>query len=103
MKTESVQEIKEAQDDTESGKESVGFGWIITGYIVALIGGVLGTVYGAILYTSKKTLPNGNRGYRYNATDRKNAKIIMILGIATTIIFSAIGMFSEQVFVGKYF
>ncbi|MRX69101.1 hypothetical protein SAMN06265349_104214 [Flavobacterium resistens] len=58
--------------------------WITVGYIFSLLGGFLGIIIGYLLWTSKKTLPNGERIYSYNEDDRKHGKTIFILG---TIIF----------------
>lgn len=54
--------------------------WIIAGYIFSLLGGGIGIVIGYSLWTSKKTLPNGERVYSYNEADRKHGKTIFILG-----------------------
>ncbi|MNY23836.1 hypothetical protein D3C86_1575190 [compost metagenome] len=54
--------------------------WIIAGYIFSLLGGGIGIVIGYSLWTSKKTLPNGQRIYSYNDADRNHGKTIFILG-----------------------
>ncbi|WP_431243320.1 hypothetical protein ACQ9BO_01130 [Flavobacterium sp. P21] len=56
----------------------------MAGYLFSLLGGGIGMVIGYSLWTSKKTLPNGERVYSYNEADRKHGKTIFILG---TIIF----------------
>ncbi len=53
--------------------------WITLGYILALLGGVLGIFIGWHIYTFKKTLPDGERVYGYTVHDRKQGKIIMWL------------------------
>ncbi|MTH17074.1 hypothetical protein [Flavobacterium sp. LC2016-01] len=58
--------------------------WIMAGYLFSLLGGGIGIVIGYSLWTSKKTLPNGERVYSYNDADRNHGKTIFILG---TIIF----------------
>lgn len=55
--------------------------WIIFGYIFALLGGGIGIVIGYSLWRSKKTLPNGERIYSYNAEDRKNGFRIFLISI----------------------
>jgi hypothetical protein len=55
--------------------------WIIAGYFFALIGGLLGLVIGYFLWTSKKTLPNGQKVYSYSAKDRKHGKYIFYIGL----------------------
>lgn len=56
-------------------------GWIIGGYIFAIIGGLIGLIVGYSLWTSKKTLPNGEKVYSYSDHDRKHGKYIFILGL----------------------
>lgn len=55
--------------------------WITVGYIFSILGGFLGIIIGYLLWTSKKTLPNGERIYSYNENDRKHGKTIFILGL----------------------
>ncbi|MCD0470113.1 hypothetical protein [Flavobacterium sp. JAS] len=55
--------------------------WIIAGYTFALLGGGIGIVIGYSLWRSKKTLPNGERVYSYNAEDRKNGLRIFLISI----------------------
>ncbi len=54
--------------------------WVAIGYISALFGGFFGIFMGWHLYTHKKTLPNGTRVYGYAEKDRKQGRIIFILG-----------------------
>lgn len=55
--------------------------WIIGGYIFAFLGGLIGLIIGYILWTSKKTLPNGQKVYSYMEKDRKHGKIIFFIGV----------------------
>lgn len=55
--------------------------WIIAGYIFSLLGGGIGIIIGYSLWTSKKTLPNGERVYSYNSDDRNSGKTIFIIGL----------------------
>lgn len=61
--------------------------WIIVGYALSLIGGFLGIVLGYLLWTSKKTLPNGQKVYTYKPNDRKHGRYIFFIGL---IIFPAL-------------
>lgn len=56
-------------------------GWVYAGYICALLGGFFGIITGYVLWTSKKTLPNGEMVPTYSATDRMHGKNILILGV----------------------
>lgn len=55
--------------------------WILTGYILAILGGFLGIIIGYSLWTSKKTLPNGHKVYSYSEKDRNQGKTIFYLGL----------------------
>ncbi|MBF6640108.1 hypothetical protein IVB69_01315 [Flavobacterium sp. J49] len=55
--------------------------WIIAGYIFAILGGLLGIFIGYSLWTSKKSLPNGQKVYSYNEKDRVHGKNIFYIGL----------------------
>ena len=63
--------------------------WIIGGYVFSILGGFLGLIIGYFLWTSKKTLPNGQKVYSYSENDRKHGKYIFYIGliIAPTAMF----------------
>lgn len=70
--------------------------WIIAGYIFSLLGGFLGLIIGYFLWTSKKTLPNGQKVYSYSANDRKHGKYIFYIGLViapTALLLRVIGQF----------
>ncbi len=64
--------------------------WIILGYVLAFLGGVLGIIIGYSLMSSKKTVPNGKRVYSYNENDRKHGKIIFIIGIIMIVLTASV-------------
>ena len=55
-------------------------GWIIAGYIAALAGGFFGIIIGYVIWSSKKTLPNGSVVHTYTKEDRAHGRIILIIG-----------------------
>ncbi|MES2239588.1 MAG: hypothetical protein V4497_04945 [Bacteroidota bacterium] len=55
--------------------------WIIAGYIFAIFGGFLGIIIGYSLWTSKKSLPNGQNINSYTEQDRAHGKIIFYIGL----------------------
>lgn len=69
--------------------------WIIAGYFLAFFGGFLAILIGYSLWTSKKTLPNGERIYSYKDGDRKHGKTIFYIGIIAAIFFSIISILTE--------
>ncbi|WP_343538183.1 hypothetical protein [Flavobacterium mesophilum] len=72
LKKERLQTLAKPEEPQKS--------WINIGYIFSFLGGALGIVIGYLLWTSKKTLPNGQRIYSYNEADRKHGKTIFIIG-----------------------
>jgi hypothetical protein len=54
--------------------------WVMAGYALSLIGGFFGVITGYVLWTSQKTLPNGQVVYTYSKRDRMHGKNILILG-----------------------
>lgn len=70
--------------------------WIIAGYVFSLLGGFLGLIIGYFLWTSKKTLPNGQKVYSYSANDRKHGKYIFYIGLIitpTALLLKVVGQF----------
>jgi hypothetical protein len=79
--------------------------WVMLGYIIALSGialpffmSAIGLFIGWHLSTHKKTLPDGERVYGYNETDRKHGKrifyigiVVFVLSLAAFIVFKIIG------------
>lgn len=55
--------------------------WIIGGYIFAFLGGLLGLIIGYSIWTSKKTLPNGEKVFSHSEKDRKQGKYIFYIGL----------------------
>lgn len=85
------QRINELAKPEESHKT-----WIYAGYIFALLGGLLGIFIGWHLSTFKKTLPNGQRVYGHNESDRRNGTRIMIIGIVMLVVSLAIRISQEE-------
>jgi hypothetical protein len=56
-------------------------GWIIAGYFVALLGGLLAVAMGWIIFSTKKTLPGGDQVYLFSEKDRSHGRNIFYLGI----------------------
>ncbi len=54
---------------------------ILIGYTAAIFGGILGLVIGLVIFSNKKTLPNGQTIYIHTDKDRKNGKIIVVVSV----------------------
>ncbi|WP_179349512.1 hypothetical protein [Winogradskyella pacifica] len=67
--------------------------WIIAGYFFAVLGGFLGLIIGYFLWTSKKTLPDGQKIHTYAENDRRHGKYIFYISLViapTTILFRVV-------------
>lgn len=53
LKKQRLEELAKPDDNQQA--------WIIAGYIFSILGGFLGLIIGYFLWTSKKTLPNGQK------------------------------------------
>lgn len=76
-----IEEIKKQRIAELAKPEKSQSGYIILGYITALLGGLLGVFVGWHLLTYKKVLPDGNSVYVYSENDRKQGNRILILGL----------------------
>ena len=76
-----IEKERELRDLELQQPEGGQTGWIIFGYITALIGGFIGILLGYSLWLSKKKLPNGTKVPAYNEDIRKHGKIIFYLGV----------------------
>lgn len=63
-------------------------GWIIFGYIMSFMGGLIGLFLGYSLLQAKKKLPNGSKAPAYSESIRRHGKIIFFISLTTFIVFS---------------
>lgn len=73
LKTQRLTDLAQPEGNQKS--------WIIGGYIFAFIGGLLGAIIGYSIWTSKKTLPNGEKVYSHSDEDRTQGKYIFYIGL----------------------
>ena len=72
---------------TELGKQESGDSWwIIMGYALALVGGIMAVIIALPFLFAKKTLPDGNRVFIYNPKTREHGKIILLLTVIVIIV-----------------
>jgi hypothetical protein len=81
---EDVADMEEKRIEELKITEPSQTGWIVIGYIFALLGCILGIFIGWHLKSYKKTLPNGERVYEYSERDRWHGGVIFYI---STIIF----------------
>jgi hypothetical protein len=64
--------------------------YIYAGYIMALLGGLLGLFIGWHLLAHKKTLPNGDLAYSYSPADRKDGYRIVIIAVICFVVWTVL-------------
>ncbi len=75
---ENREQRKQDMAKPQSGQE----GWIVIGYIFALLGGFVGLLLGYSLWKAKKRMPDGEKTYAYAAPVRKHGQIIFFIALA---------------------
>lgn len=53
--------------------------WIIIGYLLALVGGIMAIIIALPFILGKKTLPDGSRIFIYSSKTREHGKIILVV------------------------
>lgn len=81
-----ISQIKQQRIEELSKPEEGQNIYIVLGYILSFLGGLLGIFIGWHLLSFKKTLPNGNRIYAYSENDRKHGNRIVIVGVIFIIV-----------------
>jgi hypothetical protein len=84
MRAQEINELAKPENDQNR--------WVIRGYVLAITGGFFGVVTGYVLWTSQKTLPNGQVVPTYSKRDRMHGKNIAFLGLIVLIALIAIKM-----------
>ena len=97
---EKINTIKNSLTKQMGMPEKGNSGWIIFGYVLALLGGVMSLIIGLPYLVAKKTLPDGSRVYVYDQSTRNHGKAISILWIGMTIIHFVIGSGFRYAFIG---
>jgi hypothetical protein len=70
--------------------------WILIGYVMAMLGGLLGIAIGWHLATYKKTLPDGRRIYDYSPADREHGQRISVIGAFMFIAITLWALFASE-------
>jgi hypothetical protein len=66
--------------------EPAGRIWLATGFVLIWLGGIGAMVIGWSLMNARKVLPDGRSVYRYSEADRRNGRIILLLGGAALLL-----------------
>lgn len=81
-----IEKERELRDLELQQPEGGQIGWIIFGYLAAIIGGFVGILLGYSLWLSKKKLPNGTKVPAYTDDIRRHGQIIFYIGVITFVI-----------------
>ncbi|WP_294672214.1 hypothetical protein [uncultured Fluviicola sp.] len=115
--SQQMDELKNSRIKELATVEKHSIGGIVSGYILTAFGGVLsfviygyistllvliGLIIGGYIVSSKKTLPNGERIYTYDDSDRKQGKIILIIGAPMLIISVLIRLWGTLEFLSSF-
>lgn len=95
--TEELETLRSQRISELAKPESTQHAAIISGYICAILGGLFGVFVGWYLRNHKKTLPNGERVYAYQASDRRHGLYIMVLGIVFLVLWLTLRFFWEAI------
>ncbi len=87
LKNQRIQELAKPEPSQK--------GMLSAGYIFAVLGSLFGIFIAWHLLTYKKTLPNGERVYVYSETDRKNARIMLIIAIVLIIFWIIVALITN--------
>lgn len=66
--------------------------WIYAAFASAVAGGILGIIFGRMIYTSTKILPNGKRVYLYDNESRKNGWLVYAIGVGFLLMYIMLGI-----------
>ncbi|WP_394772469.1 hypothetical protein [Mucilaginibacter sp.] len=92
-----IEVIEEKRIEELKVNEPSQAGWIVVGYVFAVVGGILGFFIGWHLWTYKKTLPNGEMIYAYSESNKRQGKIIFYLsfvGLAVAFVYKLLPLFT---------
>ncbi|MGJ8684071.1 MAG: hypothetical protein ACSHWW_05590 [Nonlabens sp.] len=93
---EMISALRKTRLDELSQPEKSQKAFIYAGYIFALLGGFIGMIIGYMLWTSKKTLPDGKQIFNYSAKDRRQGLTLFIVSV----VFFLFYVFSQVYFIG---
>jgi hypothetical protein len=82
---EEIEEIKQKRIEDVRKPEKGHVGWLIFGFISAILGGLLGIFIGWFHWNFKKTDTTGQRVYAYDQQTRKIGQIIFWIGLVSMI------------------
>lgn len=68
----------------------IAFGWLIVGYISALLGGLVGLLIGIFILTSKITLLDGNKLNKYDSVSINHGTALLIISLIAIVFWISV-------------
>ena len=90
---EKVQELKDKKIAELRKPEKGHKGWLIFGFISAILGGLIGIFIGYHLFKFKKSIPNGEKVYAYDTETRRIGLRIFYIGLIAFVFWIIIWIF----------
>jgi len=85
ISADALQGLRQQRNAELAKPEKDQTGWVVAGYILALLGGFLAIFIGWHLYRHRKTLPDGRQVAAFSASDQRHGFRILVLGIICSI------------------
>lgn len=84
---ETLQLLREERVEELTKPDKGSLGWIVTGYISSVLGGLLGILLGWYIWKSTKVLPNGEKVPSFSHKDQKHGMNMFLIGVLSLIIY----------------
>lgn len=84
-----LEQVTAKRNDKLAQPETANSYWIYAGYILAILGGILGVMIACTLIYPKKTLPDGRSMPVYREEDRNNGTRILLISCISTLFWIA--------------
>ena len=63
--------------------EKLSTAWILIGYLLSMVGGLLGMICGLLFWTMKKRMPNGKKVFAYDKNSRTHGMLMFFLSLVS--------------------
>ena len=89
---EQLQDLKNQRIAEFSQAEKGNRSWLNAGFVLAILGGVLGILIGYLHFSIKKTIPTGEKVYAYDPETRAKGKQIFTIGVLSFILWTLLAL-----------
>ncbi len=92
---EQIEELKQKRLEVLAEPKGGQKGWILVGYLFAILGGLFGVAIGYSLMSAKNTLPDGNKVHVYTEEIRNHGRKIFYVGLVLFVVELLLGIFTD--------